>query len=153
LSPHVRPASLGPFPFNISPLLTSAPGVLTSGKHSMTHFHTLCLRILPSKPALSFATSTRIHNRTASSSCHGNAKPRYLTSTAKSRHTNDVDVSKNVTMRHSREVDVLIVGAGPAGLTMASSLVRAGISFRIIDRRYACGHWTLLHPSHLHSHL
>jgi choline dehydrogenase-like flavoprotein len=34
-------------------------------------------------------------------------------------------------------VDVLIVGAGPAGLMCANALVRAGINVRIIDKRYA----------------
>jgi len=31
--------------------------------------------------------------------------------------------------------DVLVVGAGPAGLTMANVLDRQGISFRIIDTK------------------
>lgn len=31
--------------------------------------------------------------------------------------------------------DVLIVGAGPSGLTLACALARAGISFRLIDKR------------------
>ena len=32
-------------------------------------------------------------------------------------------------------VDVLIVGAGPAGLMCANALVRAGVNVRVIDRR------------------
>ncbi|KAI8630831.1 FAD binding domain-containing protein [Xylariaceae sp. FL1651] len=34
----------------------------------------------------------------------------------------------------SEKVDVLICGAGPSGLAMASSLARQGVSFRIIDK-------------------
>ncbi|HEV7735762.1 MAG TPA: FAD-dependent monooxygenase [Chlamydiales bacterium] len=37
--------------------------------------------------------------------------------------------------QHSR-TDVLIIGAGPAGLFMAHALARLGINIRIIDRRY-----------------
>ena len=33
-------------------------------------------------------------------------------------------------------VDVLIVGAGPAGLMCANALARAGIKVRIIDQKY-----------------
>ena len=33
-------------------------------------------------------------------------------------------------------VDVLIVGAGPAGLMAANALARAGINVRIIEKRY-----------------
>jgi len=32
-------------------------------------------------------------------------------------------------------IDVLIVGAGPAGLMCANALVRAGVNVRVIDRR------------------
>src|SRR5260221_4996761 len=32
-------------------------------------------------------------------------------------------------------LDVLIVGAGPAGLMCANALVRAGVNVRVIDRR------------------
>ncbi|UVC10492.1 FAD-dependent monooxygenase [Rhizobium sp. TH2] len=35
--------------------------------------------------------------------------------------------------------DVLIVGAGPSGLTMALWLQRLGVTFRIIDRRLKPG--------------
>lgn len=38
-------------------------------------------------------------------------------------------------------VDVLIVGAGPAGLTCALGLKRAGVNVRIIDQR--CVHATV----------
>jgi NADPH-dependent 2,4-dienoyl-CoA reductase/sulfur reductase-like enzyme len=34
-------------------------------------------------------------------------------------------------------VDVLIVGAGPAGLMCANALARAGVNVRIIDKRCA----------------
>lgn len=34
-----------------------------------------------------------------------------------------------------KQVDVLIVGAGPTGLTLALTLARYGISFEIIDRK------------------
>ena len=33
------------------------------------------------------------------------------------------------------DVDVLIIGAGPAGLMAANALARAGVSVRIIDQR------------------
>ena len=33
-------------------------------------------------------------------------------------------------------VDVLIIGAGPAGLMCANALVHAGVSVRIIDKKY-----------------
>ena len=34
------------------------------------------------------------------------------------------------------QVDVLIVGAGPAGLMACNALARAGINVRIIDQKY-----------------
>lgn len=37
-------------------------------------------------------------------------------------------------MSASSSVDVLIVGAGPTGLTLAAMLARAGVSFRIVDK-------------------
>ncbi|MDP9479272.1 MAG: FAD-dependent monooxygenase [Actinomycetota bacterium] len=37
-------------------------------------------------------------------------------------------------MRRKGEVDVLVVGAGPTGLTLAYSLRRLGVSFRIVDK-------------------
>lgn len=33
------------------------------------------------------------------------------------------------------DVDVLIVGAGPAGLMCANALAKAGVKVRIIDKR------------------
>jgi phenol 2-monooxygenase len=33
-------------------------------------------------------------------------------------------------------VDVLIIGAGPAGLMAANALARAGTSVRIVEKRY-----------------
>ena len=35
-----------------------------------------------------------------------------------------------------KQVDVLILGAGPAGLMCANALAQAGISVRIVDKRY-----------------
>ena len=35
------------------------------------------------------------------------------------------------------EVDVLIIGAGPAGLMFANALGHAGVNVRIVDKRYA----------------
>ena len=35
-------------------------------------------------------------------------------------------------------VDVLIIGAGPAGLMCATALAMAGVDVRIIDKRYGC---------------
>ena len=37
---------------------------------------------------------------------------------------------------HVSSVDVLIVGAGPAGLMAANALARAGVSVRIVDKRF-----------------
>ena len=37
-------------------------------------------------------------------------------------------------MRADGEVDVLIVGAGPTGLTLACELARRGVTFRIVDK-------------------
>lgn len=34
------------------------------------------------------------------------------------------------------KVDVLVIGAGPAGLMCAQGLKRAGVDVRIIDQRY-----------------
>jgi phenol 2-monooxygenase (NADPH) len=33
------------------------------------------------------------------------------------------------------EIDVLVVGAGPAGLMAAFALARAGVNVRIVDKR------------------
>ena len=43
--------------------------------------------------------------------------------------------------------DVLIIGAGPAGLMAANALNRAGVSVRIVDKRYE----SLLNPLSLFS--
>lgn len=40
-------------------------------------------------------------------------------------------------MTHQTDVDVLIVGAGPTGLTMACLLAQYGVSFRIIEKNKA----------------
>lgn len=37
-------------------------------------------------------------------------------------------------MSQAADVDVLVVGAGPVGLTLAGELARHGVSFRIVDR-------------------
>lgn len=42
--------------------------------------------------------------------------------------------TKDVT--DSRKVDVLVIGAGPAGLMSAFALARAGVKVRIVDQRY-----------------
>ena len=41
-------------------------------------------------------------------------------------------------------VDVLIIGAGPAGLMCANALAQAGIKVRIVDKKYV---FTFLHNS------
>ena len=38
-------------------------------------------------------------------------------------------------MTHQTDIDVLIVGAGPTGLTLACLLARYGVKFRIIDKK------------------
>jgi phenol 2-monooxygenase (NADPH) len=35
------------------------------------------------------------------------------------------------------DVDVLVIGAGPAGLMAANALAKAGVHVRIVDQRYA----------------
>lgn len=34
------------------------------------------------------------------------------------------------------EVDVLVIGAGPAGLMCGYALAKAGVNVRIVDKRY-----------------
>ena len=43
----------------------------------------------------------------------------------------------SVTALRTKEttVDVLIIGAGPAGLMAANALARAGVSVRVVDKR------------------
>ena len=41
-----------------------------------------------------------------------------------------------VSLVKESDVDVLIIGAGPAGLMCANGLARAGVKARIIDQRY-----------------
>ena len=43
--------------------------------------------------------------------------------------------SRLSTMSTRSNVDVLIVGAGPAGLMCAHGLARAGVNVRIVDQR------------------
>ena len=38
-------------------------------------------------------------------------------------------------MSETRKVDVLVVGAGPTGLLLASELARRGVGVRLIERR------------------
>ena len=43
------------------------------------------------------------------------------------------------TINGAREskVDVLVIGAGPAGVMAGNALAKAGINVRVIDKRYA----------------
>src|SRR5690349_23591485 len=57
-----------------------------------------------------------------------------------------------VAMKHKSKTEVLVVGAGPVGMTVALLLARAGIKVQVIDeaerstvRSYSCG----LHPHSL----
>lgn len=38
----------------------------------------------------------------------------------------------------SGDCDVLVVGAGPTGLTLAAQLARFGIRFRVVDKQLEC---------------
>ena len=38
-------------------------------------------------------------------------------------------------MTKESKVDVLIIGAGPAGVMAANGLVRAGVNVKIVDKR------------------
>ncbi|MDT5237374.1 MAG: hypothetical protein QOF47_3361, partial [Mycobacterium sp.] len=40
------------------------------------------------------------------------------------------------------DTDVLVVGAGPTGLTMATSLVARGVRTTVVDRQAAMAHTT-----------
>jgi hypothetical protein len=45
-------------------------------------------------------------------------------------------LSRHLTMSLESCVDVLIIGAGPAGLMCANALAMAGVDVRIIEQRY-----------------
>ena len=45
----------------------------------------------------------------------------------------------------SSQTDVLIIGAGPAGLMACNALTRAGIDVRIIDQRYDKSQFNFMH--------
>lgn len=47
-----------------------------------------------------------------------------------------------VSLVKESEVDVLVIGAGPAGLMCAYALMKAGVNVRIVDKRYA--HFALI---------
>lgn len=40
------------------------------------------------------------------------------------------------TPQNASHVDVLIIGAGPAGLMSAIALAQAGVNVKIVDQRY-----------------
>jgi phenol 2-monooxygenase len=42
----------------------------------------------------------------------------------------------SVSLTKESEVDVLVIGAGPAGLMCANGLAKAGVKVRIIDKKY-----------------
>jgi 2-polyprenyl-6-methoxyphenol hydroxylase-like FAD-dependent oxidoreductase len=46
--------------------------------------------------------------------------------------------------------DVLIIGAGPAGLTLAALLALRGVDLQILDRKL--GRWASHGPAHVTSH-
>jgi 2-polyprenyl-6-methoxyphenol hydroxylase-like FAD-dependent oxidoreductase len=46
-----------------------------------------------------------------------------------------MQLRRELPMTHPTDVDVLIVGAGPTGLTMACLLVQFGVTFRIIEKK------------------
>ena len=44
--------------------------------------------------------------------------------------------------------DILVIGAGPAGIATAYALKKSGISYKVIDRADTIGHtWANLYPS------
>ena len=50
-------------------------------------------------------------------------------------------------VQHANE-DVLVIGAGPAGINSAYALEQAGISYKVIDRADIVGYtWANLYPS------
>lgn len=51
-------------------------------------------------------------------------------------------------MANMAEVDVLVIGAGPAGIASAYALQEAGISYEVVDRSHQVGDtWASLYPS------
>jgi len=42
----------------------------------------------------------------------------------------------SVSPTNQSEVDVLVIGAGPAGLMCAHAFARAGVNVRIVDKKY-----------------
>ena len=71
-------------------------------------------------------------DRNVSKSCCLNTSEPFSISTDKLRMTNQQESSDDVA------VDVLIVGAGPAGYMAGVTLARYGVSFRLIDQRTEC---------------
>ena len=47
-----------------------------------------------------------------------------------------IQAPTNGTVKESK-VDVLVIGAGPAGLMASNALQRAGVSVRVVDKRGA----------------
>jgi glycine/D-amino acid oxidase-like deaminating enzyme len=47
-----------------------------------------------------------------------------------------------VSLLKESDVDVLVIGAGPAGLMCANGLAQAGVNVRVIDKRYV--EWSIL---------
>ena len=47
-----------------------------------------------------------------------------------------IPVTMPVSLTKESEVDVLVIGAGPAGLMCANGLAKAGVKVRIIDKKY-----------------
>src|SRR6266568_2273709 len=55
------------------------------------------------------------------------------------RGVREGEQEREIMNRQNSEVDVLVVGAGPTGLTMACELLRRGITCRILDKAAAPG--------------
>jgi 2-polyprenyl-6-methoxyphenol hydroxylase-like FAD-dependent oxidoreductase len=54
-------------------------------------------------------------------------------------------------MLEESHVDVLIVGAGPAGLMCANALAAAGVSVKIVDQRSEVSQRSPLHSLHINA--